>query len=523
MSTEFELLDGITEISERRTVTNAIAHYGQYAVAIVVGIFLQAFIIRALGRNEYAIWPLIFTCIGVMNLIPIGIGSGSERFLAHALGRKDVKEVEQITTSLFVALLVGAAIYTVAIIFLSVYFEKVFDIPEGAKGVGGWAMLLVGLSGAVALPFGVFQGGLRAAQRFVALNIIRIISLVSQLILVIGVFLLGFKSLIWVAGVNLLMMIGSSVATFIVARKAIPWQRIRWSSFNWETLKKVNSFSLLVLVTTVAGLLYWKTDNVIINKLLEPGLLTGYSVIVSFVLYSYQMTSLGTGVLNPVATIMFSQGNLSKITDLIFRANRIIVPLSVAILLFLMVFGSQVLEVYIGRDYAGYGYLFFILAGSAAVSVTQATAGIVPQALNRMALVSIISLCVAIANILLSIYFVVVLKWGLAGVAAGTAIVTVLGRAIWSPWYTSYLLKVRWHRYFWNVNVVPLLNCVPVLCVMLIFRSIRFLNVWAHLIISFIVCAVVHLVFIVLFGIDQRDRNKVFEILRLKKFIKKPA
>ncbi len=103
--------------------------------------------------------------IGFVGLIPIAVGSGAGRFLAHALGRKDLKEIEQITTSLFAALLVAAVVYTVAIVLLSIYFEWIFDIPEGAEGIGPWAMLLVGLSGMVALPMHPYLD--RQAVRFI--------------------------------------------------------------------------------------------------------------------------------------------------------------------------------------------------------------------------------------------------------------------------------------------------------------------------------------------------------------------
>lgn len=88
--------------------------------------FFKHIIIRKLGRDEYAIWPLVMTCIGFVSLIPIAVGSGAGHFLAHALGRKDLKEIEQITTSLFAALLGVAVVYTVAIVLLSIYFEWIF-------------------------------------------------------------------------------------------------------------------------------------------------------------------------------------------------------------------------------------------------------------------------------------------------------------------------------------------------------------------------------------------------------------
>lgn len=514
MNMNSELLDNVTEISRQRTTVNAASNYVTYAVAAVIGIFLQAYIIRALGKNEYAIWPLVGTCMSFAGLIPIGIGSGAGRFLAYALGKKNLKEVGQITTSLFVALVVASVFYTVAIIFLSIYFEKIFDIPEGAEGIGPWAMLLAGLSGAVALPFGVFQGGLRAAQKFVILNVIRIISMVTRLILVILAFTLSLPSLIWIAGIQLLLAIGEGIVILLVARKVVPWQKVRWNLFSWKVLKRVSNYSLLVLVTTIAGLLYWKTDNIIINKLLDPCMLTGYAVVVNLVLSSYRMTSLGAGALGPVATIMFSQGNLSRISRLIFRTNRITVSLSVPLLLFLIIYGKEIIEVYVGKQYSNYSNLFLLLAGASILSVTQANGNIVPQALNRMGLVSLVSLGTAVANILLSMYFVISLKWGMMGVAAGTAIVTAISRTIWSPWYISHLLKIPWRRYFWNANILPLVNCIPVLCVMLIFYNIKFSNTLTHLIVSFTVCGVVHLLIVIIWGIAREDRKTVFEMLR---------
>lgn len=509
-----ELPDNVTEISRQRTTVNATSNYVTYAVAAVIGIFLQAYVIRALGKNEYAIWPLVGTCMSFAGLIPIGIGSGAGRFLAYALGKKNLKEVGQITTSLFVALVVVSVFYTIAIIFLSIYFEKIFDIPEGAEGIGPWAMLLAGLSGAVALPFGVFHGGLRAAQKFVILNVIRIISMVTRLILVILAFTLSLPSLIWIAGIQLLLAIGEGIVILLVARKVVPWQKVRWSLFSWKVLKRVSNYSLLVLITTIAGLLYWKTDNIIINKLLDPCMLTGYAVVVNLVLSSYRMTSLGAGALGPVATIMFSQGNLSRISRLIFRANRITVSLSVPLLLFLIIYGKEIIEVYVGKQYSNYSNLFLLLAGASILSVTQANGNIVPHALNKMGLVSLVSLGTAVANILLSMYFVISLKWGMMGVAAGTAIVTAISRTIWSPWYISHLLKIPWRRYFWNANILPLVNCIPVLCVMLFFYNIKFSNTLTHLIVSFSVCGILQLVFIILCGIAREDRKKVFEMLR---------
>ena len=513
MNINGNLIDDLTEISRQRTVVNAIANYGQYAASFVIRIFLQAYIIRTLGRNEYAIWPLVITCIGFVELIRVGIGSGTGRFLAHALGRKDLKEVEQITTSLFAALLVAAVLYTAGIVFLSVYFEKIFDIPEGAEGIGPWAMLFAGLGGAVALPFGVFQGGLRAAQKFVILNVITVVFLVARLILIVLAFTLSLPSLIWIASIGFALAIGEDLTFFMLARRTVPWQRVRWRSFNWAVLKKVNSFSLLVLVTSVAGFLYWKTDNIIINKLLEPSLLTGYAVVVSFVLYTYQVATLGVSVLTPAATIMHAKGELTRMSRLIYRANRTVVPASVCLLSFIIMFGQEILKVYLGPSYAEYAILFPILGISAIISVTQNSSGIVPQAFGRIGTVSIMSLVVAVLNVLLSLFFVLVLKWGLIGVAAGTAVVTVVYRTSFWPWYTAWLLKVPWSEYFRKSILVPLFNSLPFISVILVMKLSNFGKGWIGLISVFTVGGLVEAIYMLMYGLERSDRTRIRELL----------
>lgn len=470
--------------------------------------------IRALGNNEYALWPLIHTCIGIVALIPISIGSGTARFLAHALGSGDLKKAEQITTSSFCALLISAAVYGLGVIFLSVYFERVFDIPAGAEGIGPWAMLLTGLSGTIAIPFSIFNGGLVAAQKFVILNILKIVVLISRFALIILAFSLNAPSLIWVGSIYLILEFANGTIVYIIAKKVVPWNRVRWRSFDWKVLWEVNNFSLLVLFIHIANLLYWRTDNFIINKLLEPSLLTGYSVIVSFVTNVSQFSSWGTSVLKPAAIILYAENNLPKLRRLLYRTNRIITPITASILVFLIIYGSELIEVYIGASYREYSALFPILAGVSVLSVTQNAAWIVPHAFGRLRIVSSILLMGAVANVALSIFFVLVLKWGLMGVAAGTAIIKVIEMIIFWPWYTSRLLRIRLLEYIYESYLVPLGGCIPALMVLLGMRWIGFGKNLVELVCVIMIIALVESIYLLACGIDKHDSATIMSYLR---------
>jgi len=376
------------------------------------------------------------------------------------------------------------------------------------------------------LPFGVFQGGLRAAQKFVVLNVLRSIILIAGLIFIVLGFTFGLVGLVWVAGVQLLLAVGEGVGFYMLSRRIVPWQRVRWSSFNWRVLKKVSNFSLLSLVAGVAGLLYWQTHNVVINKLLEPSLLTGYAVVVSFILYTFQLTSLGTTVLGPVATVMHAKGDLPRMGRLIYRANRTVVPMSICILFFIIIFGREILRVYLGPGYESYAVLFPILGISAAISATQNSSAIVPRAFGRIFTVSLMSLVVAILNVLLGLYFVLVLKWGLIGVAAGTAIVTIFYKWVFWPWYTGRMLGISYMEYLQKSSLAPIFHSLPFIVVILVLRFMNFGKGWIGLISVFMIAGSIQAIYMLMHGLEKSDRIRVRELmvesLSLFKLVLKP-
>lgn len=302
------ILDRATQLTRRRAATNALANYGQYAVAVLAALFLQGYVIRKLGKDGYALWPLVLTCTSFFMILPVSISASALRFLAAALGGRKVQDVSRITTSIFAALVVVAIVFVAAVVIVSVFFEGLFNMPPGVRGIGPWAMLLGGLAAAVRVPFSIFRGGLEATQNFIVLNVIELVFVLARVALVVLAFAALGPSLIWFAGAFLVVEAASSFTTFWAARRFVPWQKLSWKSFDWKVLSKLSGFSMWMLAGAVAGRLYWETDNILINKLLDPVLLTGYFVVVTFVRQCQGAALLGSSVLFPSATVMHARG-----------------------------------------------------------------------------------------------------------------------------------------------------------------------------------------------------------------------
>ena len=505
-------LDRVTAVSRRRLVVNAVASYGDLAVSVALGFYLHRWLVQSLGAGQYALWPLVNSCVAVLALLPKGVGSGAGRFIAHALGRRRLDEAEQITTSLFCILTAVALVYAALTVLLSVYFEQLFRIPAGAAGVGPWAMLFVGLSGAVSLPFGVFAGGLFATQRLIAIHAIHCASLAMRVVLIVSTMSWTGASLLWVGVIYFAVTLLTCIAQYVLSRRLVRWQRIRLRSFRWGVLKKVTAYSGAILVGAIARLLYWKTDSFMINRLMDPVLLTGYAVVAMFLMESSQLVSRGSHVLLPAAAVLHAEGDLGRLSRMLRRTNRVIVPVGVPVLLLLVVFGGELLTAYIGEQYAHYAPLFAILAVYAISAAPQSSAMAVPYAFGRMKTVAIAALIAAVANVLLSFLFIQ-FGWGLCGLAAGTAVAAFIHWMVFWPWYTARMLKVPLWEHLWGHTLAPLAHCVPVLGVLLGLKGLGMGRGWTGLLLVGAIAMSFQAAYMLLWGMPSEDRRMARRLL----------
>ncbi len=504
----------LAAVSVRRTAGNALASYGGAVITLGLGLFLQAFLVRQLGKAEYALWPVIGSCTAFAALIPRGIGAGVGRYVAHAIGAGDTDEIERITTSVFTALLGAATAYALVVVGLSVSFEALFEIPPGAEGVGPWAMLLAGLAGAIVVPAGVFRGGLQAAQQFIQLNLVRAGIFTARVGLIVLAFLVDEASLIWVGAAFLVMAIAETASLVVLAQRVLPWQRLRRRAYDGATLRKVSSFSAWVLLSTVAGLLYWHTDTIIINKLLDPTWVAGYAIVASLSINAYQFVVLGCQALAPAMTVMHARGEIDRMARAIYRTNRTVLPLGVLPVLFAMIFGDELLTLYVGEAFREYAPLFWFTGGAWVLCSTNQVCNSVPEAFGRMGLASVGAFVAAWVNVGLSLLFVLGFDWGLLGVAGGTFATWIIYKLGFWTWLVARMLGVPLRIFVPRAMLRPLALTLPGLAVLLAARAADLGHgLWALLFIALSAAAVQAAVALTV-GLDPADRATVRRLVR---------
>jgi O-antigen/teichoic acid export membrane protein len=506
-------LDAAAVVSTGRTSKNAVSNYAYYAAQAVVLLALQAYVIRTLGEEHYSVWPVLRSCINIAGLIQIGLGAGAARFIAVAIGHRDEVKIQKLVGTYLLATLTGSLLFMSVSAVVAWKLEYLFNVPDEYVIGARWSLIVMGLSAAAQMVGSVFAGVLTASQSFVRLNVLR-----SSLLLVrVGIVLFSFAvigpGLVSIAVSHLVVSVAEAVGGVLLARQVLPWLKVTCRGAGWDTFREINSFSMLTLVAAVAAKLYWDTDNVLINRTLDPTMVAGYSIVSLILLRCSMIVSLASNAVAAPLAVLYGQGQFKRIACAIYRANRIAVPAGAFCIIFVMLFGEEFIVCYAGSDYREYASLFPLVGVGFLVSATQNLPSRVPGVFGKVGLPAAMSLIFALLNVVLSLIFVCWFEWGLMGVAGGTVVVQLLYRASFYPLFVAKLLEEPVGLFFWKTVVLPLTACIPVVGFLLLLKTFGLGDNLIELLLCGLLGLIVQVLVVVFFGVDRVDRRKLFDVV----------
>ena len=104
-----------------------------------------------------------------------------------------------------------------------------------------------------------------------------------------------------------------------------------------------------------------------------------------------------------------------------------------------------------------------------------------------------IAIIKALANLGLSLYFVLVMSWGLAGIAAGTLVSRLLVSGIWVPFYLCRRADISLRRFVLATLLPGIfaagLFAVFCLCLLWFWLPATWLALWTHIAVATLCCS----------------------------------
>ena len=447
------------ELRVRHIARNAFFSWFGTIVNMAVGFFLSPFILHRLGDIAYGIWVLAVSTVGYLTLLDFGMQGSILRFVSQGHTKGDHESAsEAASAALWMRLQISAAVILLSV-GLAVLFPFIFKVPSALTSDARKAIVLIGLTTAVTMSFGVVGGIISALNRYDLQNYVGILQTSLRAGGIVYVLRSG-HGIVAIALCELASTIVGRLTQLWVAKRIYPELRLRIKTPKRETLKKIWTYSIYAFFATVAVQLIYQSDALVVGAFISATAVTFYAIANSLCRYANQLISSMSGSFMPAASTFEAAGDSAKLVALYKNGTRALLIISLPVMLTLILRGSTFIGLWMGQKYAHVsGGILIILAVPLFFSFANQTASSIAFGTEKHRTVAIWSMGEGAANLTLSV--ILLHFFGIYGVAIGTLIPSLITQFGFWPRYTSRLTGVPPSQILLNVWSPVILAGIP--------------------------------------------------------------
>jgi O-antigen/teichoic acid export membrane protein len=484
---------------------NVLFNWLNYGVLILITFLIAPLVVHGLGNTAYGVWGLIGQLLGYSFLLDFGMRIAVTRYVARHLALAQAGEINKVLTTSLICTCFSAALALVGGVVAAYLLPRFFAIPSELLLEARLSCIVVAAGVAVAFPGSVFQGCVTASSRYDLLSIRNISTNLARALLL-WFFLRRGYGLLAVALISTGSLYLGYGLDFLLARRQLPYIRIRREFFDVSTLRSLVTFSVYVFVLSVSWRLIFMTDNVVVGFVLGPVAVTFYTVGMQLADVLRDSLSNITALYASLASQMDALKQKDSLRRLFLGGARIGLLYALAGVVGLTVLGPRFLGFWMGESFMDRsGSILILLATETAFYPLALTCSQVLYGMNRHKVNAWLSLCNAAANLTLST--IMIRWWGAVGVAWGTLIPAFFVEAMILPVYTAFVLQVPLRRFYVSGMLRPLAAALPYAAWLWYWRTQGLIRGYLSLALTVGSGLIVYGLSAWLVGIDTEDRK----------------
>lgn len=454
-----------------RLLLNAGFNSMPMVVKTCIAFFMAPIILHALGNYDYGIWEIVFSILGYMGILDLGLQPAIVRYVARYTSLQQPEDLQKIySTSLFCLGVIGVLLC----LFMwagAALAPSFISPPDGERGRYMWFLIIIGIQLLIIFPGSVFDCFLQGMQRYSVRTTVNVINMVVGAV-VVAYFLLRGHGLITLAIADVAGRFCKVVIfAWWLSRTANGGYRFRGKDMSWETLTEMFRFGVKNLFYAISVRMATATDSLVIGTFLGAAIVPFYVIPMNLLGYAKSIVWLATDVLMPFFSQMDANGDRDAFRKAYYKIARYSIGAIVPLMVGISIIGPNFIALWMGPEYAKRGTLvLYLLVAACGFTFINSNGPRFLIGTNRHSVLAKVGMISAILNVILSIILVQVL--GIEGVAAGTLIsyslaepylLLVVCRAIDMPIWSyvrsailpvipaalvQMILLYEWKRYF---------------------------------------------------------------------------
>ncbi len=332
-----------------QTITNALSNVLAFSWSIVIAFAITPFILSALGDDQYGVYTLLLSVIGILSFLDLGLASASVRYISEAYTRGDTRQVNKvISTNLIIFLGLGVVLFVVVMLGADSIIT-LLKIPEELRDVSKIGLLLAVGSLLFNLANGVLSAVPRALQKY-HLNTIVVLINAMALTAVLVFILWLHPSLLAILLVNAATSLTLLIGYIILLKRLLPDFTfvLAWDK---RLVKKIMNFAGFTFIATIAGNMLFQFDKFLISAFLGSTVVTFYAIPVTIAMKIHALIATLNNVLFPLSTELFTQQRLDALRELYIRASKFTYTFILAMVIPLIVYAEPFIGYWLGDAY----------------------------------------------------------------------------------------------------------------------------------------------------------------------------
>ncbi len=424
--------DSAADLARRRGLLRAAASgYVAQGVALVTAFLLTPLVLHHVGPTHFGLWVLVGALVSYGSLLDLGISSAVVKYVAEyrAQDKPDAAHAV-VATALRVYALLGLAVVVVAVV-VAPLVPAVFDVPEGDRDLAVWLTVVAGVGVGVGIPFSTPRAVLRGAHRFDLANVMAVAATLLTAAGTVAMIILD-RGILAIVAVSVVVTIVLQPLSVLLVRRAVPDVGYGWRGARRDAVRPIMGFSSSVWTMQVAGQLLGRSGPVIIGLTLPVSAVTPYALAQRLAQAAYMSIAELPKLLMPLSTEVHVRRDRAALRGVFLASTRVTLAVGAAVATTVAVLGSELLEVWVGADYAVYGTLVALLALTVVTDAINLPAVNVLLGMGHHRPLAAIAIGAGLANVALA--FVFVFPWGLTGVAAAMLVARIAALLVQTPY-----------------------------------------------------------------------------------------
>ena len=478
---------------------------------LMVGFLLAPFVVHHLGNTAYGIWALVLQLTGYLGVVDVGLRSALVRFVSRLHAQKDRDGLSALMSTTLMLYLGCAGICLIAGLGLAVFAPPLLHIPGNLLFQSRLTIVIASVILSTDFAFAIFQGSLAGLSRWDLRNLVAVAVLTARAAATVLVLRSG-RGLVALALVQLLSSLAGHFAEVYVVHRLLPDLRLSVQQFQRRFIRPVGSHSLNSFLIALSAGVNYEIDAIVIAAFLPVSEVTYYVIGFNLVRYLRTLINASSMIVAPLASHLEAEGTSGGISELFCRGTKYVLLLGYLGCAALLCFGTDFIRVWMGNEYAVHAhYVIRLLTLGLFFSFTENIGAHVLFGLSRHRVNVWCTGAEGIVNLAASL--ILVRRYGIYGVAAGTMLAAILVRGWFFPQQCLQIVKVRWQQYL-RVSFVPtLVPTVSFLVGGLITRHFLPGNSYGALAVAAAGGMLLWIPALVMIGLDHNERQQLLRQL----------